>query len=168
MSLIAICSDSHDNMTNIDTFLNYCKKHKVDFIIHCGDVTEKRTKNYFEENSKAPIHFVEGNADISEQQKLKRTNRFMKIKRGPVPYFEQTFDNIRIAACHQRDKAIRLCNNDRFDIVFYGHNHKPWKEIVGKTYMINPGNLAGMFYKATFATYNTITKKLELILLELL
>jgi predicted phosphodiesterase len=34
--------------------------------------------------------------------------------------------------------------------------------------LVNPGNLAGMFYKATFAIYETKTDKLELKILETL
>ena len=166
MALIAICSDSHDNLVTIEKFLSYCNKNKINFIIHCGDVTTKKTQELFIEKSKAPIEFVEGNADISKQDEFHRTNRFQKIKHLPVPYLDKTFDKIRIAACHQRDKAIRLANKNEFDIVFYGHNHKPWKEKIETTYIINPGNLAGMFYKATFATYDTISKKLNLILVE--
>jgi len=166
MSLIAICSDSHDNLITIEKFIIYCNKNKVDIIIHCGDITTDKTREFFIEKSLSPIEFVEGNADIVKQNEFKRTNRFQKIKRKAVPFFSKTIDKIRIAACHKRDKAIRLANKNEFDIVFYGHNHKPWKEQISKTYIINPGNLAGMFYKSTFATYDTNSKKLNLILVE--
>ena len=38
--------------------------------------------------------------------------------------------------------------------------------MVGKTKLLNPGTVAGMFQKATFAIYDTKTDKAELILLE--
>ena len=163
---IAICSDSHDNLVNIEKFLNYCKQNKVAEIIHCGDVTEKSTKDFFEKNFSGTINFVEGNAEITVQEKQKRTNRFQKIQRTPIPFLELTIDKIKIAVCHTREKAKRLAEKNLYNIVFYGHNHKPWQEKIGLTYLINPGNLAGMFYRASFATYNTTTKKLNLILLE--
>lgn len=166
--IIAICSDSHDNMINVEKFLNYCKKNKISEIIHCGDVTENSTKKYFEDNFSGTINFVEGNAEISQQEKIKRTNRFQKIKRTPVPFLELQLDKIKIAVCHTREKAKRLAEKNLYNIVFYGHNHKPWQEKINLTYLINPGNLAGMFYRASFATYDTSTKKLNLILLETL
>ncbi len=164
--LFAICSDSHDNLTNISKFLSYCHERKIDTIIHCGDVTEDETKTFFINNFQGKIYFVEGNADISKQQKQKRTNRFQKIKYGPVPFLDLDFDNIKIAACHEKVKAKRLANSGKYHLVFYGHNHKPWQEKINNSNVINPGNLAGMFYRASFAIYDTKDKKLELKLLE--
>lgn len=166
--LFAICSDSHDNIVNIASFLNYCKKNKINSIIHCGDVTEEETKKYFEDNFTGKIYFVEGNAEISVQQKLKRTNRFQTIKRPSIPFLDLEFDGVRIAACHTKVKAARLAEKNIYHLVFYGHNHKPWQEKIGKTYVINPGNLAGMFYRASFAIYDTQLKKLELKILDVI
>ena len=56
----------------------------------------------------------------------------------------------------------------RYDYVFYGHNHTPWEEKIGNTVVANPGTLAGMFQKATFAVLDTKNKKLELKILEIL
>jgi hypothetical protein len=173
---IAICSDSHDNIVNIEKFLNYCKKNKIEKIIHCGDVTAESTKQIFKNEFPNKITFVEGNAEIEVQEKTtcgeqgrtKRTNRFQKIKRAPIPFLELEIDKLKIAACHTREKAKRLAEKNIYNIVFYGHNHKPWQEKINSTYIINPGNIAGMFYRASFATYNTTTKNLKLILLETL
>jgi len=164
--LLAITSDSHDNLVNIKKFTDYCNTHKVALVIHCGDVTEKDTEKFFIKNLKAKIMFVGGNADIVNQEKFKRTNRFQKIKHEPIPFLDLTIDNIKIAACHTREKAKRLALSKKFDIVFYGHNHKPWQEKLERSYLVNPGNLAGLFYRASFATYDTKTKKLNLIILD--
>lgn len=166
MSLIAITSDSHDNLVNIKKFTDFCNNGGVELAIHCGDVTEKETEKFFQDNLNAPIHFVGGNADIANQEKFKRTNRFQKIKHEPIPFLDLTIDNIKIAACHTREKAKRLALSKKFDIIFYGHNHKPWQEKLGRSYLVNPGNLAGLFYRASFATYDTKTKKLELVILD--
>ncbi|MCX6797241.1 MAG: metallophosphoesterase family protein, partial [Candidatus Doudnabacteria bacterium] len=56
--------------------------------------------------------------------------------------------------------------SQKYDFVFHGHTHKPWQETIGKTIIINPGTLAGLFNKATFAVFDTETKKAQLILLE--
>jgi len=166
MSIIAICSDSHDNMVNIKKFTNFCNANKVNLVIHCGDVTEKDTEKNFIDNLKAKIVFVAGNADIVNQEKMKRTNRFQKIKHEPIPFLDLTIDNIKIAACHTRVKAKHLAGKNKYGIIFYGHNHKPWQEKMNSSYLVNPGNLAGLFYRASFATYDTRTRKLALIILD--
>ncbi|MFH0856920.1 MAG: metallophosphoesterase family protein, partial [bacterium] len=74
----------------------------------------------------------------------------------------------KIAFCHFPREAKDLAESGKYDFVFYGHTHKPWEEMVGKCKMLNPGTLAGMFYKATFAVWNVENDRFELKLLELL
>ena len=71
-----------------------------------------------------------------------------------------------IAFAHFPDMAKKLAQSGKFDLVFYGHTHRPWDEKVNKCHMINPGELAGQFNKPTFAVYDTDTEKLELKILE--
>ncbi|PIR94470.1 hypothetical protein COT97_01290 [Candidatus Falkowbacteria bacterium CG10_big_fil_rev_8_21_14_0_10_39_11] len=168
MSKIAICSDSHDNIPNIDKFLKYCHNNSVEFIIHCGDITTNETKQYFTNNFNGKIYFIEGNADINEsttdlRRINKRTNRFQNIKHDPVPFLEDLIDGIKFAACHKKDKAKRLAEKNLYHFVFYGHSHVPWQEKINNTYLINPGTLAGMFTPPTFAVYNRSKRKLDLI-----
>ena len=163
---IAITADSHDNLVNIKKFTDFCNTNKVNLVIHCGDVTEKATEKFFIDALKAKIMFIGGNADIVNQEKFKRTNRFQKIKHEPIPFLDLTIDNIKIAACHTRVKAKHLAGKNKYGLIFYGHNHKPWQEKLGRAYLVNPGNLAGLFYRASFATYDTRRRKLELIILD--
>ncbi|HCC22569.1 TPA: hypothetical protein DF272_00065 [Candidatus Falkowbacteria bacterium] len=170
MSIIAICSDSHDNIPNINKFLNQCALKTVDLVIHCGDITTKETRQYFQDNFKGKISFVKGNADIESEdddnqrwRRGKKTNRFLVIKRQPIPFIEGVIDGIRFAACHEKEKAKRLAEKNLYHFVFYGHSHKPWQEKINQTYLINPGTLAGMFTPPTFAIYDTKTRILDLI-----
>ena len=61
---------------------------------------------------------------------------------------------------------MSFVNYSQFNLVFHGHTHKAWEEKINETRMINPGELAGQFYKPTFAIYDTETDKLELKILE--
>ena len=87
--------------------------------------------------------------------------------------FLNEFNKKRIAFTHFPDVAKKLAQSGKFDLVFYGHTHRPWDEKVisrdGKNiecHMINPGELAGQFYKPTFAVYDTTSGSLELKILE--
>jgi putative phosphoesterase len=53
-----------------------------------------------------------------------------------------------------------------FDVVCYGHTHRPWVEKIGDCLLVNPGELAGQRYKPTFAIYDTESNALELKILE--
>ena len=78
----------------------------------------------------------------------------------------------KIVFCHFPADAKKLAQSGKYDLVFYGHTHRAWDEKVacllsqGNTHMINPGELAGQFYKPTFAIYDTDSEKLELKILE--
>lgn len=162
---IAITSDSHDNIPNIQKFLDYVNKNNVEMIIHCGDLAAPSIiLKEFGPNFDKPIHFVHGNvADRELNQKI--AGQFNHVTcHGDQGELE--IDGKKIAFIHYPDQGKKLAESGKYDLVFYGHNHTPWEEEVGKTKLLNPGTLAGMFNKATFAVYDTKTEKAELILLE--
>jgi len=160
MPKIAIISDSHDNLPNIKKFITYCQKNKINFVIHCGDVTTNKTKKFLTDNLKS-ILFVEGNAETDVKIK---TNRFQKKQMADEHFINFSIGKIKIAACHTKIKALKLAKTKLYHYVFYGHTHIPWQETVEKTQLINPGTLAGMFTPPTFATLDTNSKNLKLIL----
>ncbi|MFZ5364701.1 MAG: metallophosphoesterase family protein [Patescibacteria group bacterium] len=151
MSKIAILSDSHDNLPNLHKFIEYCAENKISMALHCGDITSLSTWNYLQDNFKGEVHAVGGNADM------------IKLPRKKII----DINGIKIGLVHHPLAAKRLIEKENdLGFIFYGHSHKPWIEKIANMYLANPGTLAGMFYKATFAVLNTKTKKLNLILLD--
>ncbi len=154
---IAVISDTHNNWVNFKKAIDWIMKEKIRLILHCGDISGQETiddaKKYFD----GEIKFVKGNADYNLDLPEK---------------MELEFGGKKIAFCHFPDMAKKLAQSGKFDLVFYGHTHRPWDELVlsgaegKKCHLINPGELAGQFYKPAFAVYNTETGKLELKLLE--
>jgi len=55
---------------------------------------------------------------------------------------------------------------ENFDFYFFGHTHYPFLKKEKNCFLANPGNLAGLYFKASFALLDTETKKLELKILE--
>ncbi len=155
---IAIISDTHDNLENLRKFFEFSKKEKVKVLIHCGDVCNGNTLKEIEENFKK-IYLVLGNADIVDSlfECAKKTKIFQKegkIKAG----------KLKIGFCHAF--KLKEKNLKDFDFYFFGHTHWPFLKKEKNCYLVNPGNLAGLYYKATFALLDTKTKKLELKILE--
>jgi len=162
--LIAICSDSHDNLPNIDKFLTYCNDNKVKIVIHCGDWDNWEAMKRFREKFSGKIYGVLGNADYSKVSPEKILEK-LQINISPK-IFEGSFEKIKFAIVHHPEEANELAATNKYNFVFYGHSHTPWMKKMEKTYLVNPGTLAGVFNKATFATYDTTTKRIELHLLE--
>lgn len=148
---IAIISDTHGNVVNFKKAIEWIKKENIQLILHCGDISTQETIDEAEEDFDGDIKFVRGNADFGLNLPEK---------------MELEIENKKIAFCHFPSEAKELAQSGKFDVVFYGHTHKPWQEKVGGCQLINPGELAGQFYKPTFAVYDTVTDTLELKILE--
>ncbi|NUM25791.1 MAG: metallophosphoesterase family protein [Candidatus Buchananbacteria bacterium] len=162
---LAIWSDSHDNIPNIQKALAYLKQRNITFMIHCGDLAAPAViKKELGPNFNGEVHFIHGNvADRELNQKV--AAEFKNITcHGDQG--ELAIDGKKIAFNHYPEEAKKLAETGKYDVVFYGHNHIPWEETIGQTKLLNPGTLAGMFAKATFAVYDTKTNTAELILLE--
>lgn len=168
---LAIISDTHDNIPNLKKVLDYCRENKIEKLIHCGDLAEIETLDYIIENFFGDIFWTYGNMDGGHSAdysfsdgKYRGINIFSK-------HGEVEIANKKIAFVHYPDYAKSLCEDGRFDFVFYGHTHKPWTEIVEtykngsihKTEMLNPGNISNERYQPTFAVWNSLTEKFQLV-----
>lgn len=148
---LAVVSDTHNNWPNFKKAIGWIKKENIQLILHCGDISSQETIDDATKFFDGEIKFVKGNADYGLDLLEK---------------MELELDGEKIAFCHFPDIAKKLVQSGKFDLVFYGHTHRPWDERVGNCHMINPGELAGQFYKPAFAVYDIETGRLELKILE--
>ena len=160
----AIISDTHDNLANLEKFTQWAKKENIETLIHCGDIAQAETLAYLVNNFSGPIHAVYGNMDESykevlEQEADKHDRVTLHGDSGEIE-----IAGLKIGFIHFPEEARVLCKDK--DFVFYGHTHKPWEEKVGECRLVNPGTLAGLFNKATFAVYDSDAGKPELKLVE--
>ncbi len=160
---IAIISDIHDNLANLKNFLSFAKKEKVSVVFCCGDVISAETLDYLISNFEGKVFLTLGNADLKEKilEKFSKEDSKLTIFRD---FGEVELDNLKIAFSHSLEKSKNRVQE--YDFVFFGHTHRPSLENSGKTKILNPGNLAGLYYKATFAILDTETKGPELKILE--
>jgi uncharacterized protein len=181
---IAIISDTHDNFATTEKALLWIKRHSIRTLIHCGDLCAPTFLTQFlVKKFSGVIHLVYGN--VGDRHALEE-------RVGSFPNVEYHRDvgkikigNKKIAFTHLPAKAKELAQTGHYDIVFYGHTHRPWEDrmkikkpllklkilknkqsAIKSVRLVNPGTLAGMFYKATFAVYDLTTDKLELKILE--
>lgn len=148
----AIISDTHDNLANLKKVIDFFNKEKIEIVLHCGDICNQDTINEAVKNFKGQIHFVRGNGDYD----LEDVPETMELELGSKKIFFN----------HYPDVAREAAESGKYDLVFYGHTHKPWEEKIGNCRLVNPGEVAGQRFKPTFATYDTETDKLELKILE--
>ncbi len=161
---IAIISDTHDNLENLKKALGKIKKERVNIILHCGDVASKETLNFLFQNFKGRVYLVLGNMDKDYGLDKENLEGFSQLEFSS-DIKEIEIENKKIAFCHRPEIAQNLAKSQKYDYVFYGHTHKPWMENIGQTKLINPGNVAGLFYRPSFAICDLKTGKIELKIL---
>ncbi len=152
---IAILSDIHDNQTRLGEALTICAKEKIETCICCGDVGILATAQMIFDSFRN-VYFALGNADFNLRGK---TGLFSENVIYNEDFLEIKIDGLKIAAVHHDYKARSLAEAKRYDVVFYGHTHTPWKKKIKKTTILNPGEISGQFGRASFAIFDTKTQK---------
>lgn len=164
----AIISDVHDNLANLKKALNYCKKNKIKTLVCCGDLATFDTLLFLRDNFDGKIYFVLGNIDDdhlkneSQMENFKKNNKDMEIF-GETGEIE--IGGLSVAITHFPKIAKKLFAESKYDLVFFGHTHRPDIKENDKTKMINPGTTGGVFYQPTFAVFDTEKNDAELVLL---
>ncbi|MGB9598770.1 MAG: metallophosphoesterase family protein, partial [Minisyncoccales bacterium] len=101
-----------------------------------------------------------GNGDDKKLLGLKKENLFVFEKIGKIKIQEK-----KIAFTHFPCLANELAKEENYDFIFYGHLHFPRERRKKETLLINPGNLAGVFFLPTFALWEIEKDKVSLEIL---
>lgn len=160
---VAIFSDLHDNLPNLNLFLNWVGKYQIDSLIFCGDLSCFNTLKELATNFKKDIFIVGGNADSFYN---KDVSQFKNVTYNQEK-LELKLDSKKIIITHKPvDLKKYLSENNNFDFAFYGHTHKPWIKEEDGVIIANPGTLKEYLGRSSFATLDTKNGKLELKILE--
>ena len=159
---IGLISDTHDNFKTIECAVRIFGEKRIDYVIHAGDITTPEAVEAF---AGLKMIGVLGNNDLDKKG---LTSAFEKIGgelRGEICEIEE--NDLVIGVYHGTDfrKRDALIQSGKYNVVVYGHTHKIENKIVGKTMVINPGTANGWFfgYKATAATFDTVSKQCDFI-----
>ncbi len=151
---IAILSDIHDNIWKLEEVLEGLGEAQE--LIFCGDFCAPFSLGMLAEGFRGPIHVVFGNND---GDKLLLSQ--VAAKAGNVTlhgeFAELELGGRKIAAIHYPAIAAGLAASGRYDLVCCGHSHKYEAKRVGRTILLNPGEVMGRFGLSTYAIYDTET-----------
>jgi len=163
---IAIISDTHDNLASLRKAISFIEKGEIKVLIHCGDIFKPETLKEGLKEFQGKIYIIFSEADASFSKIPDDSFKSLPKSKAFEKSGQIKIGGKKIAFCHFPEIARNLAESQKYDLVFYGHTHKPWEEKIGKTRLVNPGNIAGILFKSTFAIYDTETDKLELKILE--
>ena len=131
MMRILVISDSHGRNDDVAGVLE--QVGHIDMLIHCGDI--ERGDEYIRSLVDCPVHMVRGNSDYNLD--LLREDMF-------------TIGDYRVLLVHGHmwrvnrgvDYLKRVALEHHFDIVMFGHTHRPYIEIDDDITMLNPGSIS--------------------------
>jgi len=119
---LAVISDLHDNLTNLDKCLGWCSSNGMEALMFAGDLTNKDTLDYLAKKFSGSIYLVRGNACNYDEGLLKNYSKITYLTRaGGVT----EVGGRSIGLCHEPDLIDNLLKQ-KPEIIFYGHTHKPW------------------------------------------
>ena len=149
---IALLSDTHDNMLNVQRALDIITEEKVDAIIHAGDyVAPFALKMIVEQKGDTPFIGVFGNND-GEKRGLLRIGEGMLFD----PPHEFTLADKRFYLTHDGATLDMDTLSETFDIIIFGHSHEVEIERKKDALIINPGECCGVLSgNATFVILET-------------
>jgi len=157
---IGIISDTHENMPKIRRAVDLFNRRKVGAVLHAGDLISPITAKEFS-RLKAPLIGVFGNND---GDRLFLRERFKKIGTLHARKFEGVLGGKKFLLIHEPDMLEALAASGRYDVIVYGHTHRPEIARRGATLVINPGEASGWITgKCTMAVLDTETMKAELV-----
>ncbi len=150
---VGVLSDSHDNRVGAADVLSLFMRERVEAILHLGDVCSPQIMEPFR-SSGIPFVGVFGNNDADRAGlQAASGNRF---NRGPHIC---EIGGRRILMSHSFDELQgEIGDGGKFDLVLFGHTHRPLTMRVGRALVINPGEACGfMSGKATCAVIDLDT-----------
>ncbi|SPQ01404.1 Phosphodiesterase [Candidatus Sulfobium mesophilum] len=158
--LIGTISDTHDNMPQIKKAVDFFNKRKVEHVVHAGDFTSPFTFRILK-GLKCRFTGIFGNNDGDKLllQKMSEGRLFNQ------PHIFELAGK-KIILMHEHHTADALADSGHYDIVIYGHTHKPDVRKVKNTLVINPGEAGSWLYdKSTIAIADLSDMTAEIILL---
>ncbi|RLG85355.1 MAG: hypothetical protein DRO18_05915 [Thermoprotei archaeon] len=166
--LVGVMSDSHDNLEKVDKALKVFSEKGIELLIHLGDIISPFTLIKILEFFPRSI-IVLGNND-GEKILLKE----LASKAGATlknSVHELTLKQKKILLVHgfggkQLTKRLidSIASSNTYDIVLYGHTHEVDVRKVGKTLVLNPGEVLGYLSgKSTIALLDIEKMEVEII-----
>ncbi|MCS7199907.1 MAG: metallophosphoesterase [Caldimicrobium sp.] len=138
---VAIVSDSHDRIDHLEWAIEIAHKEGAERLFHCGDlISPFMVLSLAKFKGEVDLIFGNNRGDILLLCRLLKD--YPKITlHGEDAFLE--IEGFKIALVHYPKIAEKLAKAGEFDYIFCGHTHKFKIWEVGKTLIINPGELMG-------------------------
>ena len=162
---ICIVSDSHDRAEALAGAVRTAAAQGAAAVIHCGDLIGGNTLRPAM-SAGLPLHLIHGN-NLGDSVALHRQSR----ESGGLLQYHGADARIelggrRIFVVHYPDYGYAMACTGEWDLVCCGHSHCAGIEQVanvkdGKTWLVNPGTVAGLSAPATWISGDLESMRFE-------
>ena len=167
--LIGVISDTHDNLKAIDRASKIFIEHKVNLVIHLGDIISPFSLARLAENLKGvKIIAIYGN-NCGEKIGLQTIAKNYGVEISDPPRILE-LDGKRILLLHgwgppdlTKEIVESLLLSGKWEAIFYGHTHQRDLKYFSGRLLLNPGEAAGVLQDPSIAIVNLDTLKAKFI-----
>jgi hypothetical protein len=155
-------SDSHDNVVAIKKAVRFFNRAQCELVIHAGDFIAPFAARELADLS-CPVKAVFGNCD-GEKKGLKKTIlSFGELQREPFVF---AYEKKEFLLTHTQFANEKYLKSGKYDVIVYGHTHKPDLRRVKDTLIVNPGETGGWVTgKSTVALLDPVLLETEIVFL---
>jgi putative phosphoesterase len=160
--MIGILSDSHDNLTRVREAVRLFNDAGCSLVIHAGDFVAPFTVDELR-NLRAPVKAVFGNCDGERAGLAKAFEGLGELREAPLKF---SHAGLRFLVCHLDSPVDRHLASKAYDVVVFGHTHKPLAERRDGVLLVNPGETGGWLSgRSTIALLDPAALAAEIITL---
>ncbi|UCF05725.1 MAG: YfcE family phosphodiesterase [bacterium] len=149
---LAVMSDTHDHLENLERALKKINRQKPDALVHCGDLCSPFVVDRLA-GFRGAVHVVFGNNEGDRFTIDRAARRFEHIAIHGEFGFIETGEGVA-AFTHRPEFAEGFATTGRYKAVFYGHTHRHKAERIGDTWLINPGELLGFIERPRYIIFD--------------
>ena len=156
--LLAVMGDSHDNRGALQAAVKLAVDKGAKTLFHTGDLISAFMLEILYDFP-GRIYLIKGNNDgdpLTVSRTIPQECPQIKEYGG---FIIVDFDEFRVAMTHYPENARAHAMAGDFDMVFYGHTHEYSERIVGKTLLLNPGDIMGLKEDPSFCLVESDTKE---------
>lgn len=162
--LIGIMADTHDNLPKTREAIIRFDEENVGLVLHAGDVIAPFMIETFRDLT-VPMIGVFGNNDGDRELLLKKCGQYPHISfRGLFARFLTGGFSVGLIHGTDQDLLDALISGRTFDLIAFGHTHRPEVRFEGRTLVVNPGEVCGYLTgESTVAVVDTTGKRADIL-----
>lgn len=137
---IGLISDTHDHVIRIREAVAILNRAAIDVALHAGDYCSPFAVRELA-GLDAPLHGITGNND-GDIFAISRA--FAGVgARLESQWWETELGGRRVLVMHEPRGVMDVAAAGTYDLIVYGHTHQRDLQTIGKTTVVNPGEVCG-------------------------